>query len=101
MHTADLVFQARSVALVDNRRSHEDQQVSLCPNIGSALKEIPEDWDVTHERNLGAGFRDFILEQPANRQRVAALDQDVRVQRACVDDRAQDRLSRAGEVKNA
>jgi hypothetical protein len=77
VHTTDLVFQARAVTLVDDRGRNEHKQVSLYPNIGSALKEIPEDWDIAHERDLGTGFDGFILEQTANRQRVATLNQNI------------------------
>ena len=77
MHTTDLVFQAGAVTLVDDGRRHENQQVSLCPNIAPALKEITEERHISDERNLGAGLEHFILEQTADRQGVTALDQDI------------------------
>ena len=94
MQSADLVFQAGAVMLVDDRRRHEDEQVALGPGVQMVLKEITENGHVAEQRHLGARLGDFILEQTADRQGIAALDQNVGIERAGIDDRAGSPLRR-------
>ena len=73
--------------LVDDRRRNEHQQVAFCPSIESLLEEISENRDVAQDRDFATRFGVFILEQTTDRQRVAALDQDIGIEGPRVDNR--------------
>src|SRR5205085_11677359 len=82
-----LVFQTGAVALLENRRGDKHKQVPFSPSVKMLLEKVSEHWDVPHDRHFIAALGYFILKQSADRKSVAALDQNIRIQRSCVDDR--------------
>src|ERR1041385_879614 len=87
MQTADLIFEAGTVMLVDDRRRDEHEQVAFHPRIKFFLEKIADDWDIAQQRNFGVLLVHLVLEQAANGQRISALDQNVGIEAARVDDR--------------
>src|SRR2546423_3413720 len=87
MQPAHLIFEARAVMLVDDRRRDEDKQVTFHPRIQLFLEEVTQDWDIAQERNFRARLVNLVLEQSANGERIPALDQNVGIETARVDDR--------------
>src|SRR4030095_11787543 len=54
---ADLVLQPGAVALLDDRRRYEDEEVTLLSLIEFLLEEIANNRDVTEDRHLGRALR--------------------------------------------
>ena len=52
MQATHLIFQAGAIALLEDCRRDEDQQVSFRPRVRRVLKEITEDWDIPHHGHL-------------------------------------------------
>ena len=88
MNTRDLIFQAGAVMLIEDCRCHEDEQVTFVPLVVVTLKSIAEKRYVAEQRNFCSRFAHLIGEQAADRKSVAALNQDVGIERTCVDNRA-------------
>jgi len=57
MQPRNLIFQSRSVALVDNRRCHKDEQVALGSSVGVTLKYVSEQGHVSQQWNFRAALR--------------------------------------------
>src|ERR1700730_17932096 len=88
MQTADLIFQASAIMSVDDRRCDEHEQVTLGARIEPLPKQITNNRDIAKHGNLAASFRLFVLEQPADSQSIPALNQNIRVECASINDRA-------------
>src|SRR5437762_1843026 len=86
MQPTHLIFETGSIMLVDDRRRDEDQKVALHPRVISALEKISQNRYISRNRYLRPGLGHFILKQSANGQRIPALDQDVGIEAASVDD---------------
>src|SRR5207248_6386546 len=97
MKAAHLIFETSAVPGVENRRRHEDKQVPLYTLIRAALEYIADNRNITEQGHLRPGLGLFILEQPANRERIAALDQDIGIKRSRIDHRARDRRACEGK----
>src|SRR5207245_11736145 len=66
MDAGDLIFESGTVALLDDRRRYEDEQVALGAHVVVTLEEVAEYWDIAHERHFGPRFRHFVLQQAAD-----------------------------------
>ena len=54
MHSGHLVFQTCTVALVDDRRRHKDEQIPFMTFVVVALKCVAKHRNVAKKRDLGA-----------------------------------------------
>src|ERR1043166_7567196 len=50
-NAGNLIFQSSTVALIENRRCYEDEQIALVPFVVVTLKRVTEHRDVAKERN--------------------------------------------------
>ena len=72
METGNLVFETRAVALRDNRRRNEHEQIALRALVRVILESVADHRDVAENRDFGAGLIHFILEANRRIARVAS-----------------------------
>ena len=88
VQAGDLILEAGAVALLDDGGRDEDQQVALGPGIEVLLEGVADDRDIAEDRDLVVGLGHFVLEQAADGERIAALDEHGGLDVAGIDDRA-------------
>ena len=52
MQAIHLIFQARAIALLEDRRCDKDQQITLRPSVEALLEKITEHWDIPQHGHL-------------------------------------------------
>src|SRR5204862_2928056 len=72
---------------LDDLRRHEDEQLGLVILLRRSLEQVAQDRNVSEERHLVGGGPRFLLEDPAEHDGVAVVDEDLRGHLAGVDRR--------------